>query len=94
MSTPNIFSYQMDAQSKLDDSNFVAWKFRMQNILEMYQLWDIVSATEQRPTDVSLQPAWDARAKQAKYLLISSVKDQMYTVIQDQATASDVWQTL
>ena len=91
MSTPNAAQFHMEHQSKLDDTNYVSWKFKLKATLMLYKLWDIVNGTTPRLTDVADQPAWDDRANSALYILNISVKDEMQALIQDKNSAAEIW---
>ena len=60
--------------NKLDGSNFINWKFKMQTLMEGYGVWMIAKGYEERldaTTSVTVTTIqdWDKRENKAKVLL-------------------------
>jgi hypothetical protein len=48
MANPLAETYLNEA-NKLDGSNFINWKFKMQTLMEGYGVWNIANGTELKP---------------------------------------------
>ena len=73
MSNPLAETYLNEA-NKLDGSNFINWKFKMQTLMEGYGVWTITNGDEAKPvtavggTPTQIQDQ-DKRENKAKVLL-------------------------
>jgi hypothetical protein len=73
MVNPLAETYLNEA-NKLDGSNFINWKFKMQTLMEGYGVWNIAKGTELKPdvatgvTTTQIQD-WEKRENKAKVLL-------------------------
>jgi hypothetical protein len=87
MVNPLAETYLNEA-NKLDGSNFINWKFKMQTLMEGYGVWTIVKGTEEKPdavvsaTTTQIQD-WDKHENKAKVLLHMSVKDSIIPHIRE-----------
>ena len=52
MSNPLAETY-LNEGNKLDGSNFINWKFKMQTLMEGYGIWTIMKGGEVKPTAVA-----------------------------------------
>jgi hypothetical protein len=92
MANPLAETYLNDAK-KLDGSNFINWKFKMQTLMEGYGFWNIAKGTELKPnaaagaTTAQIQD-WEKRENKAKVLLRMSVKDSIIPHIRDATTSA------
>jgi hypothetical protein len=98
MANPLAETYLNEA-NKLDGSNFINWKFKMQTLMEGYGVWNIAKGTELKPdaaagaTAAQIQD-WEKRENKAKVLLRMSVKDSIIPHIRDATTSAATWTTL
>lgn len=88
----NLSESYLTESNKLDGSNFVNWKFKMQTLMEGYNVWTIVNGSEVKPTapQVAVQD-WEKRECKAKILLRMSVKDSIIPHIRDITTSTATW---
>jgi hypothetical protein len=92
MVNPLAETYLNEA-NKLDGSNFINWKFKMQTLMEGYGVWNIAKGTELKPDVASSAIAaqiqeWEKRENKAKVLLCMSVKDSIIPHIRDATTST------
>jgi hypothetical protein len=95
MVNPLAETYLNEA-NKLDGSNFINWKFKMQMLMEGYGVWNIAKGTELKPdaaagaTEKQIQD-WEKRKNKAKVLLCMSIKDNIIPHIRDATTSAATW---
>jgi hypothetical protein len=95
MANPLAETYLNEA-NKLDGSNFINWKFKMQTLMEGYGVWNIANGTELKPnvaagvTSTQIQD-WEKCKNKAKVLLSMSVKDNIIPHIRDATTSTETW---
>jgi hypothetical protein len=75
-------------------SNFVPWKLRLQNLLEMADLWYLVEKVVVPPTDPKDKAEHNKKAVAAKRILLDSVKDHLIPHIIKKKTAKDMYDAL
>jgi hypothetical protein len=98
MANPLAETYLNEA-NKLDGSNFINWKFKMQMLMEGYGVWNIAKGTELKPdavagaTTAQIQD-WEKRENKAKVLLRMSVKDNIIPHIREATTSVATWTCL
>ena len=98
MENPLPETYLNEA-NKLDGSNFINWKFKMQTLMEGYGVWNIAKGTELKPdvaagaTATQIQD-WEKRENKAKVLLCMLVKDSIIPHIRDATTSTATWTSL
>ena len=80
--------------SKFNGKNYVNWKFKLITVLEALDLWLIVKADEQKPTNPLSISDWESRETQAKVLIHMSVKDNIIPHIKNFKTSKDTWDKL
>jgi hypothetical protein len=89
----------LNEANKLDGSNFINWKFKMQTLMEGYGVWTIAKGTEVKPdvavgaTTTQIQD-WEKHENKAKVLLRMSVKDSIIPHIREANTSAETWTTL
>jgi hypothetical protein len=105
MANPLAETYLNEA-NKLDGSNFINWKFKMQMLMEGYGVWNIANGTELKPVAAAGATAvvggataaqiqdWEKRENKAKVLLRMSVKDSIIPHIRDATTSVATWTAL
>lgn len=55
-----IIEAYLNEHNKLDGSNYVNWKFKMQILLEVQSAWTIANGDEQKPAPGSASiPNWE-----------------------------------
>ena len=80
--------------NKLNGSNYVNQKFKVQTILECWNAWQIVAGIEAKPADATAATDWDKRETKAKVLIRMSVTDAIIPHIRDCDTSSNTWKVL
>ena len=89
----------LNEANKLDGSNFINWKFKMQMLMEGYGVWNIAKGTELKPdaaegaTAAQIQD-WEKRENKAKVLLCMFVKDNIIPHIREATTFAATWTVL
>ena len=91
MANSLIDSY-LNESNKLDGSNYVNWKFKMQTVLEESRVWAIVSGDEAKPATAAQD--WEKRENKAKVFLRMYVKDNIIFHIRDCKTYKETWDIL
>lgn len=92
-----------------DGTNYAAWKFRVQVLLEEHELWDCVQTelgdlvelaerdndtAAQRTEKNALREKRKKRERKCKSMLISRIHDSQLEYVQDKATPKQVWDAL
>eukprot|EP01018_Ginkgo_biloba_P029169 Gb_05031 [translate_table: standard] len=91
----NFTDSYLNEANKLDGVNYVNWKFKMQILMEGYNVWTIVSGTEGKPTTpIASVQDWKKRKTKAKVLLRMFVKYTIIPHIRDCKTSTDTWEVL
>ena len=91
MANSLIHSY-LNESNKLDGSNYVNCKFKMQTVLEASGVWAIVSGDEAKPATPAQD--WEKRENKAKVFLRMFVKDNIIPHIRDCKTSKEMWDIL
>ncbi|KIK12904.1 hypothetical protein PISMIDRAFT_18377 [Pisolithus microcarpus 441] len=84
----------------LDDegSNFQTWKYRVEMILDVRGLWDIVGGTSTTAPDPNADPAghaeWLLKDKEARAQITLTLKDEPLSGVLHATTAAQVWTKL
>ena len=89
----------LNEANKLDGSNFINWKFKMQTLMEGYGIWMIVKGDEVKPNvavgaTAAQNQDWDKRENKAKVLMHMSIKDSIITHIREGKTFAETWTVL
>lgn len=85
----------MQESHLLDEaSNFVPWKLRLQNLLEMEDLWYLVEKVVVPPTDPKDVAEHNKKAVVAKRILLDSVKNHLIPHIVGKNTAKEMYDAL
>ncbi|KIK13649.1 hypothetical protein PISMIDRAFT_76563, partial [Pisolithus microcarpus 441] len=81
-----------------DGSNFQMWKYRINMILDVRGLWELVDGTQTTAPDVSVDPNghadWLARDKEAHAQITLTLKDEPLSGVLYASTAAEVWKKL
>ena len=90
----------MDASSlrisKFDGTNFHAWKFKMQMVLEERDLWEIVSGeikAEQCKTQLD-QATYKRKSRKAMAVICLAMEDSQLPLVRSASGACDAWSRL
>ncbi|MCO5554251.1 hypothetical protein L7F22_007779 [Adiantum nelumboides] len=81
-------------ESKLNQDNYGLWKFKMQTLLMIKNMWKIVMGEEPRPAHGDQRNDWDRRALQAQGLININVKDTLVGYIRSATSAKEAWDIL
>ncbi|MCO5567224.1 hypothetical protein L7F22_020913 [Adiantum nelumboides] len=81
-------------ESKLNQNNYGSWKFKMQTLLMIKNMWKIVMGEEPRPAHGDQRNDWGRRALQAQGLININVKDTLVGYIRSATTAKEAWDIL
>ncbi|MCO5557073.1 hypothetical protein L7F22_034455 [Adiantum nelumboides] len=81
-------------ESKLNQNNYGSWKFKMQTLLMIKNMWKIVMGEEPRLAHGDQRNDWDRRALQAQGLININVKDTLVGYIQSATSAKEAWDIL
>jgi gag-polypeptide of LTR copia-type len=77
--------------TKFDGSNYATWATIMKAIFGLHNLDCIVDGSETAPTDAKEASEFAQRSNQAYSLIILSLKDSLYYLIDGHTTAKDLW---
>lgn len=79
--------------AKLNNGNYVAWKFRMKALLEREELWDVIVAV--KPEEVDEQYAqWKKSDVKARATISLFIEDSQLRFVKKAETACDMWNNL
>ena len=94
----NLVDFYLTESNKLDGTNYVNWKFKMQTLMEGHNIWAIVNGKQDKPTSptttLGVVQDWKKRELKAKILLRMSIKDSIIPHIRDITTSSGTWSAL
>ena len=85
------------AALKNDGSNFTTWKYRCQKILELRELWDVVTGTDAMPdptADRAGYLAWKRRDQLALTQITLTLEDAPLNGVVHEPTAKKTWDKL
>ena len=77
---------------KLDGSNYANWKCEMGLILQMKNLWEVV--TEAKPIDENELNKWNKKDMNACATLLWQISPRIRPHVQSLKTTKEIWQTL
>ena len=87
---------------KLDGTNYATWSFALQAIFSLHGLDEIVSGVDTKPT-LSTPPTtdeskaltdWTRRSKQVGSLIVLTIKESLYHLINASTDGKDIWDIL
>ena len=91
----NLVDSYVTKSNKLDGTNYVNWKFKMQMLMEGHNIGAIVNGKEAKPTSPTTTPIvvqdWE---KKDKIILRMSVKHLVICHIKDISTSNGTWSAL
>ena len=75
-------------------SNYVAWKDRMEVVLEDNGLKEFVDTDVQKPTDAAAVEAWQKKIEKCRRILLEGVKDHIVSSLHGKASPYLMWKSL
>ena len=75
-------------------SNYVAWKDRMEAVLEDNGLKEFVDTDVQKPTDPAEVEVWQKKMAKCRRILLEGVKDHIVSSLHGKATPYLMWKAL
>lgn len=76
---------------KLNNHNYLTWKYRMELVFIAEYLWDIVTGEQPKEDD---DKHWQTEDEKAREIIAQSIDDDQTTHIHDKTTAAEMWQAL
>lgn len=79
-----------------DRSNFQTWKYRIETVLDIRGLLEIVNGTETKPDDTQpiQQADWLIRDKEARAQITLTLKDEPLNGVLLATSAAEIWRKL
>ena len=62
-------------------SNYIAWKDRMEVVLDDSGLKDFIEAEVPKPTDIAQVDAWPKKTTKCRRILLEGVKDHIVSIL-------------
>lgn len=75
-------------------SNYIAWKDRMEAVLEDNGLKDFIDQEVQKPTDATQLAEWKKCVARARRILLEGVRDHIASSLHGKETLFSMWKTL
>ncbi len=76
------------------NSNYIAWKDRMEAVLEDNGLKDIIDKEVPKPTDATELAEWKKCVARARRILLEGVQDHTVSSLHGKETPFSMWKTL
>ena len=87
--------YGLRLEYALDgSSNYIAWKDRMEAILEDNGLKDFIDQEVSKPTDATQLAEWKKCVARARRILLEGVQDHIVSSLHVKDTPFSMWKTL
>ena len=87
--------YVLRLEYALDgSSNYIAWKDRMEAVLEDNGLKDFIDQEIPKPTDKTEQVEWRKCVARARRILLEGVRDHIVSSLHGKETPFAMWKTL
>ena len=83
------FEYALD-----DSSNYIAWKDRMEVVLEDNSLKDFIDQEVPKPTDATQLVEWNKCVVRVRRILLEGVRDHIISSLHGKETPFSMWKTL
>lgn len=77
--------------TKLNNTNYFTWKFKMQMVLTKEKVWKTISQSPPTGTELT---SWNVSDESAKALIALSVEDNQLSLIMDKTSAKEMWKAL
>lgn len=84
----------LEAKERLNSTNYSTWKVRMESLLELNELMDIVVGIEERPLILQEQLNFDRRAKRALHIIKMNVTNELLKEVGKCTSSSEAWNAL
>ena len=72
-------------------SNYIAWKDRMEVVLDDNGLKDFIEAEVPKPTDAAHIEAWQKKTSKCRRILLEGVKDHIVSSLHGKASPYLMW---
>lgn len=79
--------------TKLNATNYVAWKFRMQTLLEREEVWEAIEDEHPEEKDAKFG-SWKKMDRKARNMIAMLVEDNQLRFIKKAETATEMWENL
>jgi len=87
--------YGLRLEYALDgSSNYIAWKDRMEAILEDNGLKDFIDQDAPKPTDATQMAEWKKCVARARRIIPKGVRDHIISSLHGKETSHAMWKTL
>ena len=77
-----------------DSSNYIAWKDRMEAVLDDNGLKDFIDADVPKPTDAAQVTDWQKKTAKCRRILLEGVKDHIVSNLHGKASPYLMWKAL
>ena len=81
----------LESNDRLTSSNYSTWKVRMESLLEIHELMDIVVGEEERPIAPQEKLRFDMRAKKALHMIKMNVTNELLKEVGKCTSSSEAW---
>ena len=75
-------------------SSYIAWKDRMEAVLDDNGLKDFIEAEVPKPTDATQVEAWQKKTAKCRRILLEGVKDHIVSSLHGKASPYLMWKAL
>ena len=77
-------------------SNYIAWKDRMEVVIEDNGLKEFIDSDVHKPgsSDAALLDAWQKKVEKTRIILLEGVKDYIVSSLHEKATPFSMWKAL
>jgi len=75
-------------------SNYIAWKDRMEAVLDDNGLKDFIEDEVPKPTDTAQVDAWQKKIAKCRRILLEGVKDHIVSSLHGKASSCLMWKAL
>lgn len=85
-----------NGMAKLNNYNYAIWRTRVRSYLQGQDLWEVVDGSETTAPSAENAEAlrkWRIKAGKARYVLESTIEDDLLVHIEDSMTPKEVWDT-
>lgn len=80
--------------AKLNNTNYVSWKYRMKTLLEREEVWDAVDQPKPDETDEDGLAQWVKDDRKARTTIALFVEDSQLRFVKKATTAQEMWRNL
>lgn len=79
--------------AKLNASNYVSWKYRMQTMLEREEVWHVIEMPKPEELDEEF-PQWQKDDRKARTTIALFVEDNQLRFVKRATSAREIWHNL